>query len=163
MSLGNICHTIETSSLVAAMQHWSILLPGVKTLHVLAMVTLVGSITTFDLRLLGVVMRRLPVSRVAKRFLPCTWAAFGVMIVTGPLIFAAAAESKYCFNPAFRIKLVLILLAGLNMSVFHLTIYRSVSSWDDAPVPPLRAKLAGALSALLWAGVTIAARWISFA
>ena len=56
-------------------------------------------------------------------------------------LFVSDAVNKYCFNPALRIKFLLILLAGLNMSVFHFTIYRNVSKWDNSPSPPVWAKL----------------------
>lgn len=161
-SLSSLCHAIEWSSFSRGMENPGALLPGVEALHILSMALLVGSIATFDLRLLGLVMRRVSVSRVGERLLPCTWTAFSVNIVTGALLFPSLAETKYCFNPAFRLKLVLILLAGLNMSVFYFTIYRHVSRWDNAPAPPVWAKLAGTLSLFLWAGVVIAAKWISF-
>ena len=162
MPLQSLCHAIEKSSLSKGMEHWDVLLPGVEALHILSMALLVGSIATLDLRLMGLVMRRLAVSRVAKHLLPCTWTAFSVNIITGSLLFTNLAETKYCFNPAFRIKLALILLAGLNMSLFRFTIYRSVSRWDNASAPPVWAKLAGTFSVLLWAGVVMAAKWISF-
>lgn len=162
MPLQSWCHAIEWSAFSKGMGNTNALLPGVEALHILSMALLVGSIATFDLRLLGLVMRPVSVSRVGERLLPWTWTAFSVNIVTGALLFTNLAETKYCFNPAFRIKLVLILLAGLNMSVFRFTIYRSVSRWDNAPAPPVWAKLEGAFSVLLWAGVVIAAKWISF-
>ena len=83
-------------------------------------------------------------------------------LLTGSLLFISEAQSKYCFNSAFRIKLLLILLAGLNMSVFHFTIYRSGIKWDKAAATPLWAKLVGSFSTLLWLGVVIAGRWIGF-
>ena len=85
------------------------------------------------------------------------------MIITGTLLFASDAVSKYCPNPAFHIKLILILLAGMNMSIFHFTVYRNVSRWDHVPSPPLWAKVVGTISVLLWAGVVVAGRWIGFA
>ena len=162
MPLQSLCHAIEKSSLSKGMGNTDVLLPGLEALHILSMALLVGSIATFDLRLLGLVMRPVSASRVGERLLPWTWTAFSVNIVTGALLFTNLAETKYCFNPAFRIKLALILLAGLNMSVFRFTIYRSVSRWDNASAPPVWAKLAGTFSVLLWAGVVMAAKWISF-
>jgi len=134
----------------------------VETIHLIAMVLLVGSITTFDLRLLGIAMRSEPVSELAERLLPCTWSAFGVMALTGSLLFTAEPVEKYCPNPSFHIKLILILLAGLNMSIFHFTLCRNVSRWDQSPTPPLWVKLIGSLSVLLWASVVAAGRWIGF-
>jgi hypothetical protein len=57
---------------------------------------------------------------------------------------------------------VLLLLAGLNVLVFHLTVYRGVSAWDRVSVPPLRARMAGALSLALWFGLIAAGRAIGY-
>ena len=162
MELSDFCNAVQFSSFGQAIDGSAFWWPFIETIHLIALVLLVGSISAFDVRLLGLAMRRVPVSQLAERLLPCTWYAFAVSILTGSLLFISEAQTKYCFNPAFRIKLLLILLAGINMSVFHFTIYRSVSKWDAAPVTPLWAKLVGSASVLLWAGVVIAGRWIGF-
>jgi hypothetical protein len=160
--LSSVCNAIETSTLgqqiVASTWMW----PAIETVHVAAMVALVASICTFDLRLLGLLLRHLPVSQVADRLLPSTWGAFGIMVLTGTLLFAPQAARNYCYNPAMRIKLILILLAGVNMALFHFTIYRNVSKWDSALSTPLSAKLIGSISVILWASVVIAGRLIGF-
>jgi hypothetical protein len=160
--LATFCKAVENTSVAHSMANSSWLFPTVETVHLAAMVLLVGSITAFDLRLLGIILRKERVSQLAERLLPPTWGAFAIMAITGTLLFASDPVHKYCPNPSFRIKLVLILLAGLNMSVFHFTVYRSVSKWDAAPSPPLWAKMVGTLSVILWGGVVVAGRWIGF-
>jgi hypothetical protein len=61
-------------------------------------------------------------------------------------------------NIFFRIKMIMIVLAGVNALVFHFTIYRRVAAWDADPAPPLRARLAGIFSLFLWSGVVICGR-----
>jgi len=161
--LSTFCHAVEKTSVAHWMGGSSWAFPAIETLHLTAMVLLVGSISVFDLRLLGFALRRESVSRLAEQLLPPTWIAFGIMAITGTLLFTADPVTKYCPNPALRIKLVLIFLAGLNMSIFHFTVYRTVSKWDTAPAPPVWAKLVGTFSVVLWAGVVIAGRWIGFA
>jgi hypothetical protein len=161
MPVTEVCRAIEISSLGKAIPHYTWLWPAVESLHVTAMVVLVASITTFDLRLMGLAFRRLNVSDLGNRLLPSTWGAFGVMIVTGTLLFTPFAARKYCYNPAFQVKLLLILLAGVNMAIFHFTIYRDVSEWDRSSTP-LLAKVVGSLSVLLWAAVVVAGRLIGF-
>jgi hypothetical protein len=58
--------------------------------------------------------------------------------------------------------MALLLLAGLNMSVFQLLTFRGVSVWDIGPATPVRAKIAGALSLSIWTGVVICGRTIGF-
>jgi Family of unknown function (DUF6644) len=158
------CQAVETTSLHRVMSSTNWYFPVVETFHHLGMVLLVGSVTLFDLRLLGVAMKGQSVSRLADRLLPATWSGFALMLVTGTLLFVTSPLSGqvYCPNSTFQLKLVLIGLAGLNMAVFHFTVYRRVGEWDKAESTPLGAKLVGSLSVILWAGVVMAGRWIGF-
>ena len=135
--------------------------PIIETTHVLGMALLVGTIAMLDLRLLGLLFKQEAVSEVASRILPLTWAGFAVMFTSGFLLFWAEAAKSY-YNPAFRLKLVLLLLVGLNPLVFHFTIYRSVATWNYQVVTPLRARMAGAFSLALWTGIICAGRAIAY-
>ena len=161
MDVTSICLAFENAAFSKAIIGPTWLWPSIESIHMIAMATLVASISTFDLRLLGVALRDVPVSKVGARLIPATWAAFGVMIVTGVLLFLPLANRKYCPNTSFRVKLVLMALAGINMTVFHLTSYIHVSEWERGQTP-LAAKIVGTLSVLLWAGVVIAGRLIGF-
>jgi hypothetical protein len=135
--------------------------PWIECVHVLAITLVVGSISVVDLRLLGLASRDRPVRRVLRDVLPITWAAFGLSACSGFLLFASNAPA-YARNPFLLVKFGLLLLAGLNMAVFHLWAHRSLQLWEASPLPPLRAKLAGAVSLLVWVGVVAAGRWIGF-
>jgi hypothetical protein len=100
-------------------------------------------------------------SELVREVLPVTWIAFVVAVTTGLTLFASNAV-EYWENPAFRIKMVLLALAGMNMLVFHGLTYRGVGQWDAAPQTPLGAKIAGGTSLLLWIGVVGFGRWIGF-
>jgi hypothetical protein len=65
-------------------------------------------------------------------------------------------------NIFFRMKILLLILAGLNVLVFHMTVYRSVPAWDQAQVTPLRARMAGGLSLLLWFCILSCGRAIGY-
>jgi hypothetical protein len=86
---------------------------------------------------------------------------FGFMVCTGCLLFSAEAVKLYS-SPAFRIKLVLLALAGLNALIFHRTVYRQAAEWNHAPVAPPRARAAGLLSLILWIGIIAAGRAIAY-
>jgi hypothetical protein len=55
-----------------------------------------------------------------------------------------------------------ILLAGVNMAVFQLMTWRSVGAWDRDARGPRAARIAGALSILLWLSVITLGRVIGF-
>ena len=137
------------------------LFPAIETVHLLGMAALVGTITVFDLRLLGWAMRRERVSELARRLLPWTWLGFAVQLVTGVTLFLSEAVKVYT-NPAFRLKMLLILLAGLHALIFHRIVYRNVATWDERDVLPFGAKVSGLVSMLLWVGIVAAGRFIGF-
>jgi hypothetical protein len=83
------------------------------------------------------------------------------MFVSGLLLFISESATNY-FNFAFRIKLLLLLLVGLNPLLFHLTVYRKVDSWDLAEITPLHARAAATCSLVLWTGIIISGRMIAY-
>ena len=156
-----LCKWLEQTWVGMAVRDSLWLFPTIETLHLFGIVLLVGSTSALDLRLLGLSLRNQPVSTVAGRLLPWAWVGFLVQIVTGVLLFSSEATKCYT-NMAFRLKMLMILLAGVNAMVFHWTAYRSVGKWDDAPTTPIGAKFAGSFSILLWFGIVAAGRWIAF-
>ena len=137
------------------------LFPAIEMLHLFGIVTLLGTTLALDLRLMDVWLRRWPVSLLMRRLLPWSWVAFAVMVCTGSGLFVSD-PLRFFYNPSFRIKMVLIVLAGLNALVFQVTAFRSLEKWDlNARTPP-GAKIAGFCSLVLWFGVVAAGRWIAF-
>lgn len=137
------------------------LFPAFETIHVLALVFVVGSIARMDMRLLGWIWRDRPVTEVAAQVLPWTWVSFVIAVIFGVLLFTSNAV-RYADNFSFQMKMLFMVLAAVNMLFFHLGAYRSVGTWDRDPSPPFAAKLAGALSLILWVGVVAFGRWIGF-
>lgn len=155
------CQWLENSSWATAIHQSLWLFPMLETTHLFGIVSLVGATSALDLRLIGLTMKGEPVSRIARRLLPWAWAGLTIQVVTGFCLFAS--EATRCFeNKAFRIKMVMLALAGLNALIFHQTVYRRVTTWDEAPATPVGAKLAGCCSILLWFGIVAAGRWIAF-
>ena len=138
------------------------LFPWLEAFHVLAITLVVGSIAIVDLRLIGVSSLDRTVTRLTKDVLPLTWIAFAVALLTGVLMFISNAVN-YAHNFYFQIKILLLVLAGINMLFFHFVVGRDVDSWGvSAQTTPLRARVAGGTSLLLWVGVVAFGRWIGF-
>lgn len=155
------CRWLEQTSVGAGIRESLWLFPAIETVHLLGMAALVGTVVVFDLRLLGWMQRRERVSELAGRLLPWSWAGFAVQVVTGALLFSSEAVKVYG-NPAFRLKMLLLILAGVHALIFHWTVFRSVASWDESKVLPAGAKVAGFVSILLWIGIVAAGRFIGF-
>jgi hypothetical protein len=134
--------------------------PVVESAHVIALTLVAGTIFIVDLRLVGLASRHMRFTTLSEQILPWTWRAFALAAVTGSLLLAANAGSYYGNTP-LRIKAVLLLLAGLNMAWFQGVVYRDVARWDGGR-PPVRARLSGWLSLLLWTGIIVCGRWAGF-
>jgi hypothetical protein len=133
----------------------------IESIHVWTLALFFGSILMVDLRLLGLTMRKVPVSEVAGRLLPWTVAGFILMVITGSLLFSAIPLRSYQ-NIFFRTKMLLLLLAGLNVWLFHSRIYRRVGAWDFDAVPPRAARIAGGVSLALWTCIVVSGRMIAY-
>lgn len=157
----NIWQRLEYSNLGTTIAESTWMFPTIETLHVFALVTVIGTIALVDLRLVGVRGHALRVSQLAKDTLPWTWGAFVLAAITGTLLFVSKATS-YTINPWFLGKMVLLAMAGLNMVYFHLTTWRAVDHWELDPSFPPAAKLAGWLSLVFWLGVVFCGRAIGF-
>lgn len=151
---------LEGSALGSAMRDSLWLYPAAETVHLLGLATLVGCATAFDLRLLGV-SRHLPARATARHLLTCARTGFAAAAVSGLLLFAADATA-IAGNPAFRWKLALIALAGLNALRFHLGPFRTAGDWDRGVSAPVPAKIAAAVSLSAWVGAVAAGRLIAY-
>ncbi|MDY6948861.1 MAG: DUF6644 family protein [Pseudomonadota bacterium] len=165
MSIREVLYAIEASAIGQAtagtLDGWSLLFPIMETIHVLCLAVTFGSIVLLDLRLLGLISRDSPVSRLTKEVLPYTWTAFICAVLSGSTLFTAHPV-EYFFNLQFRLKFLCMFLAGINMLVFHSGAYRRVLSWDSLLPPPIAARVAGSVSIAMWLGVVVFGRWIGF-
>jgi hypothetical protein len=132
----------------------------VESIHVWALCLFVGFAVLLDLRLVGAIFRDVPVSHMARRVLPWTRVGFVIMVISGIVLFYAIPLRTY-HNVFFRVKAVLLVLAGLNAFVFHHGIYAKVSHWD-LKVAPRPAKVAGICSLMLWAAIVFSGRMIAY-
>ncbi len=133
----------------------------IESIHVWALCLFVGFAVLLDLRLLGIVLRGVPVTHMIRRVLPWTKVGFAVMVVSGILLFYAIPFRTY-HNVFFRAKAVLLVLAGLNAFVFHSRTFRTVEAWDTALPLPRSARMAGLASLVLWTAIVFSGRMIAY-
>jgi uncharacterized membrane protein len=160
-SLYSLCYWLGNSWMGRSIHDSAWLFPVIETVHLFGVVVLVGFASVLDLRLMGVAFKDYTVSMLSQRFLPWIWTGFAVQVVTGVLLFASEATKMYR-SDVFRVKMLLLVAAGINALVFHVLAYRSVGTWERDAVAPLSARLAGVFSILLWFGIVGAGRWIAY-
>src|ERR1017187_7019704 len=120
MSLLQVCQWLNDTRIATSIRESDVVFPVLETIHVLAITLLAGTVAIVDLRLLGLILRRERVSQIDRQILPLTWVGFAAILGSGVLLFLAEAAKSYA-NPAFRFKMLLLLIAGLNPLVFHST------------------------------------------
>lgn len=136
--------------------------PIIQTFHILGILLFYGAIGLVDLRIVGVVLKERPARDVADGLLPIAWVGFVVMAVSGGLLFAAQAAKIYT-NLFLLTKFGLILLAGLNLVVFHRFAGRAIAIWGgEGGTTPAYARASAGLSFLLWTGVIVTGRFIAY-
>ena len=161
MSLFELCQWIQDTQIGTAIRESLLVFPFIEGTHVLSLGLSVGTIMWFDLRLLGLVMPDEPVSEIFNQVKPWMLTGFVLMFTTGGLLFWSYAAK--CYGSAyFRAKIALLLLAGLNVLLFHLTVDRRRAGWDKAPVPPVQARVAGFVSLVLWLSIIAVGRLMAY-
>jgi hypothetical protein len=161
VSLFELCEWLGNTPWSIALHESRYAFLVVLTIHVLTLSVFVGTALMIDLRLLGVTMLRVPASQVIGRLVPWSAAGLALMMISGALLFYAAPLARYQ-NIFFRMKMVALVLALLNTWLFHRTVFRRIADWDRDAVPPRYARVAGALSLVLWVVIITAGRMMAY-
>jgi uncharacterized protein DUF6644 len=161
MGITEFLSTLEASGLATRIRDSLYLFPFIESSHVIGLSLVFGTITVVDLRLLGIASTKRPFTRITSDILKWTWAAFALTAVTGLLMFITNA-GVYYNNFFFRSKMLLLVLAGINMLMFELTAARSVHRWDKEASAPLSGRAVAIVSLILWISVIFVGRWIGF-
>ena len=161
MSAADIYTWLEDTPIAEAVRGTPYLYPSLETIHIIGIALLVGPAMAFDLRLLGVGRRTLTVTTAADYLLPLSRIGFAVAAVTGVVMFIPGA-SLIADRASAPWKLGLLLIAGLNILLFHRRTYPNVATWDLDRSAPVAARLAAVVSLTSWSGVTLAGRLLAY-
>ena len=162
MSLLELCQRLQDTAFATALLESQYLWLVIESAHVIGLSISVGLIVITDLRLIGAFQRREPVSDVLQQLRPWLLAGFGLMFLTGALLFISEAATVYA-SRWFKLKVLFLALAGLNALWFELKLGRRLKGWDERAKPPLGAQIAGWTSLTCWTAVVIFGRWVAYA
>jgi hypothetical protein len=160
-AIESFCQWLYESEIGTGIRESVWVFPIVEGTHLLGIALSVGLLCWFDLRLLGLALRDEPVPKVWKQVMPFAFIGFVLMFISGLLLFWAEALTAYR-SVHFWIKLALLLLAGVNALSFEATAHRNMAEWDKTPVPPLRARMTGAISLILWTAIIVTGRTMAY-
>ena len=162
MSLLQICQWLQETAFSTSIRESILAFPVIEGLHLLGISVSAGLIAISDLRMMGMILKKESASDVFHQLIPWISGGFVMMIITGSLLFVS--EPVKCYNSVwFRLKVLFLFLAGLNVLIFHSSkIYRSMHEWEWSPDPPRAAKIAGWISLISWGIVIIAGRTTAY-
>jgi hypothetical protein len=155
MTEGEVLHWIKELPLGAAVRESRWLFAMGETFHFIGLCLMAGGLLIVDLRLLGFI-RRVPM-RAALAFLPFVIVGFLINLATG-IEFFVTDPFMYWPNPAFKLKMFLILLAGLNALVFTVVDHRRELVLADGKNTGRYVKVTAGLSLGLWLCVLLLGR-----
>ncbi len=143
--------------LASSLNFWGLL----EGTHVLTLMLFAGTIFVVDLRLLGVLFKNTPVSVVSDRVLPLTVFGMVIMVATGVAL-VYAKPLLYYHNIWFRLKLIFLAIAFINIIVMHYRLQRNMAEWDALPKPPTKIQVSAFVSLACWIVVITFGRFIAY-
>lgn len=152
---------LQSSPLGEFVRNASFVYPILEAVHILGIALLVGPAFTFDFRVLGFGHRIVSVTTAGRYLLPVSHLGFAVTAATGIALLSAQA-TVIANTGAAPWKLGLLILAGINVAVFHSGAYRSVDRWKGLAVTPVAARIGAAVSLCAWTGIIFAGRLLAY-
>jgi hypothetical protein len=161
VSLNQICQWIDHTALSQAIQATKWVVPTVQTVHILAIAVVASSALMIDLRLIGVFWANRPMNAVSSRFLPLVWWPLLILAATGAIMITAE-PARSLKNPAFQLKMVLLVAALIVTGLFQFLQRRNAAFGDLHAGPRAAAAMLAIVSMLLWSSIIFAGRWIAY-
>jgi hypothetical protein len=161
MTLFEIAEWVRDTNLSVSIRESILMFPVIEGTHLLGIGASAGAIAISDLRMMGKIFRKEPVSDVFNGVAPVMLIGFIVMTITGFLLMWS--EPMRCYESIwFRFKVLFLFLGAANAGIYHNTVYRQRAAWDKDPDPPRGAKIAGITSLAIWALVIITGRTMAY-
>lgn len=152
---------VRSTEFMTAIRESGLTYPIIMSTHLACIAIFGGMIVVTDLRLLGVLLRDVPIANVIHGLRP--WKRLGLVVMAPMgLMLAGSKAEVYYPNPYFWVKMSLLTLIGLHALIFRPRVYNHPEDLDATPAIPGRAKAAGALSLILWTSVVCAGRLIGY-
>jgi hypothetical protein len=127
------------------------------SIHLFGLTLLLGSVFIMSLHLLGVFQPHKAATRLRREVRPVLLTGLALSLMTGALIFTGGAQAYY-EGYWFRLKMVLLAIT----LIFHVTVYRAVSTAPAGRLPTITYRATGVLMLVLWFSVALAGRAIAF-
>jgi hypothetical protein len=160
-SLNALCVWLDQTALSQAIQATNWVIPTVQSVHILAIAVVAASVLMIDLRLVGMFSADQPLKTVSARFLPFVWWPLIVLLATGAIMIIGEPP-RALKNPAFQLKMALLIAALIVTGIFQLLLRMSPVFAERASGRSVAGIAISAVSMLLWTSIIFAGRWIAY-
>ena len=157
--LASIVNSITDSAFNQWISETFWLWPVLEITHFVGLSVMLGALMIIDLRMLG--LYRSIDAESTHRLLPLVWVGFCMNLFSG-ILFIIGDPGRYAINIGFRLKMLLILLAGLNAAIYHFKVRPLMAGWNTEDATPTMAKAVALTSLTAWAGVLLLGRLIPY-
>jgi uncharacterized membrane protein len=155
------CAWLERTPLSAAIQNIDWIIPVSQIIHILCLSVVLSSAVLLDFRVMGLAARRVSIPDMAQRFLPWIWSALALMALSG-IVLIIGEPRRDLLNPAFQMKMILLLAAVVMTLMFQVSVRRSASSWQEDRKRGWSVRLVAAMTLGLWIGIAVCGRLIAY-
>jgi hypothetical protein len=160
-SLHTLAEQIESSGIGIAIAESRFAYPVIEGIHLIGLSVSVGLIFITDLRLMGLILNRVPIERILHHLRPYVLGGFAAIFISGALLFWSSAL-RMLESPVFVFKLLFIALAGANALYFELRVVPRHAGVHELTVLPRSFRYAGAASLGLWTLTIVCGRLIPY-
>jgi hypothetical protein len=160
-SIDDFCSWLKVTPFSVTLQTIAWIVPAVQTVHILAISAVISSVLMITLRAFGLSARDQPLGVVVRRFLPVIAWSLPILLVTG-LLMITAEPARSLENPAFFLKMSLLLVAIAVGMVGRFTVQKAEGFWESSGPRRWTAKLLTVVLLSLWVAIIFAGRWIAY-
>ena len=133
--------------------------PIAEIFHFFGLALLVGSIGILDLRMLGFA-DRLSAAAV-HRLVPIGMLGFAFNFLSG-ITFIANDPTRFLYAGAFQLKMLFVLIGGINALAFYIWVYKDASAMGPGDTAPPAGKFIALVSLVCWTSVILVGRFMAF-
>jgi len=148
---------LHDSAISEAIRFSPWIFPTLETLHFIGLCLLVGAMMVVDFRLLGIL--RAGSVKSVLRLTHLAIVGFAINLLSGIGFFVSSPEN-YAQNPLFAAKMILVLLAGLNVLWFELAERQALVALPASAALPGRTRVVAGFSIALWLGIIVLGRFL---
>jgi hypothetical protein len=161
MTIQEFSNWLAATPLSQAFANAPLFVPAVQTIHILSIAVVVSTLVLLDVRLLGLTTKGPPLAQMARNFLPWTWTALVILLVTGTLL-TITEPDRELMNQGFRVKMLLVVILALLTFAFQGALGKEPGYWSASPGRRWLGGAIGVASLLLIACIEALGRLIAY-